>query len=149
MTEPSWICVWKEGIAPELPTEGLFALRVALEENSLAVIQGQTVWPCAWGPYRPEAGHKRVEEDGPHLEVWGACVVGYCLMQAHGLTTKGQVSEAFERLNERVFARLKFGLMSPGAFYHEYDRILREEMRLVMRKLIDEELQKRATTIAA
>lgn len=41
----SWRKVWREGIAPQLPTEGLAALRMALLMDSEALIQGATTKP--------------------------------------------------------------------------------------------------------
>jgi hypothetical protein len=46
-TEPqtAWRRVWREGIAPQLSLADLHALRLALERDDPALIQGATVEP--------------------------------------------------------------------------------------------------------
>lgn len=52
----SWRKIWREGFAPALPTEGLVALKKALDEGDPRLTQGSTTtpplsmcvqdWPC-------------------------------------------------------------------------------------------------------
>ncbi len=79
----SWKRVWRAA-APLLSTEGLEALRRALETDDSRLIQGATTtppplqcvseWPC-------EAG----------------CLFAYCGWQGDGLDTVAEVEEAFAR----------------------------------------------------
>ncbi len=76
----SWRMVWREGIAPQLSTAGLRALRRALLDNDPALVQGTATLP-------PPLHCNREEP------VCGACSVGYCCWKGDGLTRVGAVQE--------------------------------------------------------
>ncbi|MGL6073030.1 MAG: hypothetical protein ACRC8S_02590 [Fimbriiglobus sp.] len=113
--------VWRKGLTPVLSTEGLVALREALERDDLRLVQGATTTPppllCV--------------QDWP---VEAACALGFCGWQGDGLETVGDVEEFFakccfeadQRLNEPAACRW---------FLNWFDDVPREEMR---RELISE-----------
>jgi hypothetical protein len=78
----SWRKVFRDGIAPQLSTAALEALRHALATDDPRLLQGSTTSPpplqCA--------------EDWP---VEGACVLSFCGWQGNGLTTVGAVEQFF------------------------------------------------------
>ncbi len=81
----SWRKTFREGIAPHLTTEGLEALRTALETDDVRLIQGATTTP-------------------PPLLVtrdWncvGACPIAFPGWQGDGLKTVEEVEEYFARV---------------------------------------------------
>lgn len=81
----SWRKVWREGAAPLLSDEGLFALRDALINDDHRLIQGATTIPpplmCV--------------QDWP---VEAACALSYCGWIGDGLKTVGETEEWFARV---------------------------------------------------
>lgn len=78
----SWRHTFRDGFAPQLSTAGLEALKAALENDDQSLIQTGTTQPP------PVVSFK-------DASVEGACAVAYCFWKGDGLTTVGQVEEAF------------------------------------------------------
>ena len=89
----TWRKVWREGLAPLLPTAGLEALRRALTTDDARLLQGATTSPPPL----------QCVQDWP---VEAACVIGYCGWQGEGLVTVGEVEEFFARMCFEVDQRL-------------------------------------------
>lgn len=111
----SWKKVWRDGIAPQLSTMGLYALKSGLLLDDPRLIQGATTCP----PPMP------CVEDWP---VEGCCVLSYGSWQTEELETVGEL--------EQEFARICFeadqALGEPAAcryFLNWYDDVARDEMR--------------------
>ena len=110
-----WKQVWREGFTPFLPTEGLLALRDALETDDPRLTQGSTTTPP------------------PLLCVqdWlveAACALGFCGWQGQALGTVGEVEEFFARICFEADQRLG----EPAAcrwFLNWFDDTPRAEMR--------------------
>jgi hypothetical protein len=114
MTE-LWRKVWRKGVAPQLSTEQLLALKRGLEDNDARLIQRQTTsppplqcvadWPCE-----------------------AACPIGYAALAAGDARTVGEVEAFFAR----VAYACDLALGEPGAMGHlvtAYDDWPRWEMR--------------------
>jgi hypothetical protein len=111
----SWRKVWREGLAPQLSTEGLEALRRALAEDDPRLLQGATTTPPPL----------QCVQDWP---IEAACVLGYCGWHGEGLETVAEVEEFFARL---CFEADKV-LGEPAAcrwFLNWYDETPRAAMR--------------------
>lgn len=111
----SWRKVWREGLAPEVSTAGLDALRRALIQDDPRLLQGATTSPPPL----------QCVQDWP---VEGACGLGYCGWQGDGLETVAQVEEFFARSCFEADRRLG----EPAAcrwFLNWFDDTPREEMR--------------------
>jgi hypothetical protein len=80
----SWRLVWREGFVPALSTTGLEALARALREDDARLIQQATSVPPPL----------MAVQDWP---VEAACALGFCGWQGDGLTTVGEVEEAFAK----------------------------------------------------
>jgi len=88
-----WQHVWREGFTPFLPTDGLLALRDALETDDPRITQGSTTTPP------------------PLLCVqdWlveAACALGFCGWQGESLASVGEVEEFFARMCFEADTRL-------------------------------------------
>ena len=81
----TWRQVWRDGVAPQLSTAGLEALRKALVGDDERLLQGATTSPPPLQCVRDWA-------------VEGACVIGYCGWQGDGLETVSQVEEFFAQV---------------------------------------------------
>jgi hypothetical protein len=81
----TWRKVWREGVAPQLSTSGLEALEKALESGDERLLQGATTSPPPLQCVRDWL-------------VEGACVIGYCGWQGHGLQTVSEVEEFFAQV---------------------------------------------------
>jgi hypothetical protein len=112
----AWQLVWRHGIAPQLTTTGLLALRQALESDDGRLIQGATTEPPPL----------QVVLDWPVLK---ACAVCFALWQGGGdFHSVGQVEAAFARACHA--ADQAFG--EPAAcryFLNWFDQTPREPMR--------------------
>jgi len=111
----SWRKVWREGMAPQLSPAGLEALRRALMNDDVRLLQGATTTPPPL----------QCVQDWP---VEAACVLGFCGWQGEGLETVAQVEEFFARACFEADQRLG----EPAAcrwFLNWYDETPREEMR--------------------
>jgi hypothetical protein len=111
----TWRMVWRKGLVPVLTTEGLFALREALESDDHRLVQGATTTPpplmCV--------------QDWP---VEAACALGFCGWQGDGLETVGRVEEFFAKCCFEADQRLG----EPAAcrwFLNWFDDAPRDEMR--------------------
>jgi hypothetical protein len=111
----TWRKVWREGLAPQLSTRGLEALRRALLLDDARLLQGATTVPPPL----------QCVQDWP---VEATCVIGYCSWQGDGLETVAAIEEAFARACFETDLRLG----EPAAsrwFLNWYDDAPREEMR--------------------
>src|SRR5258708_35340746 len=95
----NWRKTLRQGLAPELPTEGLLALRQALLNDDCRLLQGATTLPPPLRCMRDVA-------------VQAACGIGYCSWQGAGLDTVAEVEEAVAQLCDVVDQRL--GEAAPG-----------------------------------
>ncbi len=78
----TWQLVWRRGFAPFLSTEGLLALKRALETDDPALLQGRTSDPPPL----------HIHGDWP---VEGACALALCGWRGDGLTTVSEVETYF------------------------------------------------------
>lgn len=116
-----WRQVWREAVAPLMPTEGLHALKEALESNDSTLLQGATTSPpplscCQEWP------------------VEAACPIGYCGWRGLGLETVAEVEEFFAR----TCFEADYTMGEPAGvrfFLNWADETPREEMR---KQLLDE-----------
>ena len=134
MTPPaSWCRVWRDGIAPQLSTDGLAALAEALARDNPCLIQGATTVP-------------------PPLE----CVRDWPLEAADAIVfaawQSGQVQTVAE--GEADFARVCFEadqrLGEPAAcrrFLNWYDEEPRDQMRRELLEEVNRSLALRARTV--
>lgn len=114
----SWRKVWREGLEPQLATQGLEALRQALIHDDPRLVQGATTSPPPL----------QCVQDWP-LE--GACALGFCGWRGEGLNTVGEVEEFFAR----VCFEVDQVLGEPAAcrwFLNWFDDTPRDEMRRLL-----------------
>ena len=111
----SWRLVWREGFAPVILTNGLQALRDALECDDLRLTQGSTTTPpplmCV--------------QDWP---VEAACALGFCGWQGEEFETVGEVEEFFAKLCFEADQRLGEAAACRW-FLNWFDDTPRNEMR--------------------
>lgn len=122
----SWQKVLRDGLFPQLSTEGLLALRKGLQEDDSKLIQGATTTPPPM----------QCVLDWP---IEGACLIGYCGWQGDGLKTVGEVEEFFA---ETCFEADR-ALGEPAAvryLLNWFDDCPRDEMRIKLGLEIDDEL---------
>ncbi len=81
----SWRSCWRRGIAPQLSTRGLEALRKGLIDDDPKLLQGATTSPPPLQCVQDWA-------------VEAACAIGYCGWQGEGITLVGDVEEYFARI---------------------------------------------------
>ena len=111
----SWRKVWRDGLAPVLSSEGLEALKRALESDDPRLLQGATTTPPPL----------QCVQDWP---VEAACALGFCGWQGDELESVGQVEEFFARACFEADQRLG----EPAAcrwFLNWFDDTPRDEMR--------------------
>ena len=132
LSEPptAWQRTWRQGIAPQLSTEGLLALKRALERDDPMLTQGATTQP-------------RSLQAVQAWPVEAACAVCYAGWQGEGLQT---VAEA-----EQFFARVCYEadevLGEPSAaryFVNWFDETPRDEMRTLLLEEVERTLAERA-----
>lgn len=89
-----WQKVFREGFAPQLSTQGLRALREALDTDDVRLIQGRTVTPhwILGATEAPACG----------------CPIAFAAWHGEGLVTAGQVGSAFCKIVERVENAIDF-----------------------------------------
>ncbi|MBV9124134.1 MAG: hypothetical protein JO112_12310 [Planctomycetes bacterium] len=127
----SWRKVWREGLAPQLSTRGLEALRQALIHDDPRMLQGATTTPPPL----------QCLQEWP---VEGACGLGFCGWQGDDLKTVGQIEEFFARM---CFEADQI-LGEPAAcrwFLNWFDETPREEMRALLLPEVSRVLAHRAT----
>lgn len=130
----AWRKVWREGLAPQLSTKGLQALKRALLRDDSRLIQGATTSPPP----------TQSVLDWP---VEGACVVGFCAWQGDGAETVGEIEEIFARTCFE--ADMKLG--EPAAvryFMNWFDDTPRLEMRRLLVAEVNRTLSDRAVIAA-
>jgi hypothetical protein len=131
----SWRKVWREGMAPLISTAGLEALRTALANDDVRLLQGLTTTPCP---------PPRVREC-PLVD--GACALSFCGWQGEGLETVDEVEEYFARLCYETDLRLG----EPAAcrwFLNWFDETPREEMRGLLLAEVNRVLAQRESKAA-
>ena len=131
----SWRKVWRDGVAPQLSTPGLEALRDALRTDDPRLLQGATTTPPPL----------QCVQDWP---VEAACGVGYCGWQGDGLETVAEVEEFFARVCFEVDLRLG----EPAAcrwFLNWFDETPRDEMRALLLAEVNRTLGQRRTGAGA
>ena len=125
----SWRKVWRDGLALQVSTRGLLALKRGLAGDDPRLTQGATSVP-------------------PPLEsvldwpIEGACVLGYGAWQGDGLETVGEVESLFAEACFEADRRLG----EPAAmryFLTWYDDVPRDEMRRQMLSEVARELSRR------
>ena len=80
----TWRQVWRDGFAPNISTENLESLKVALEQDDPHLVQGSTTIPPPL----------MVVQD---WECEGACAVSYCGWKGEYLNSVGAVEEYFAK----------------------------------------------------
>jgi hypothetical protein len=125
----SWRKVWREGLAPQISTAGLEALRSALLNDDPRLLQSATTSPPPL----------QCVQDWP---VDGACGLGYCGWQGDGLETVAEVEEYFARSCFECDQLLG----EPAAcrwFLNWFDETPREEMRQLLLAEVNRSLAQR------
>ncbi len=125
----SWRKVWREGLAPQISTAGLEALRSALLNDDPRLLQSATTSPPPL----------QCVQDWP---VDGACGLGYCGWQGDGLETVAEVEEYFARSCFECDQLLG----EPAAcrwFLNWFDETPREEMRQLLLAEVSRSLAQR------
>jgi hypothetical protein len=125
----SWRKVWREGLAPQISTSGLEALRRALIRDDARLLQGATTSPPPL----------QCVQDWP---VEAACGLGYCGWQGDGLETVAEVEEYFARACFEADQRLG----EPAGcrwFLNWFDETPREEMRRQLAAEVNRSLAQR------
>lgn len=128
----SWRKVWRDGFVLVISTEGLEALKLALQNDDPRLTQGSTTTPpplmCV--------------QDWP---VEAACALGYCGWQGNDLKTVGEVEEFFARVCFEADQRLG----EPAAcrwFLNWFDDTPRNDMRRELLAEVEHALQERGIT---
>ena len=130
----SWRKVWREGLADQISTGGLNALRRALLDDDARLLQGATTSPPPL----------QCVQDWP---VEAACGLGYCGWQGDGLETVAEVEEFFARVCFEADQRLG----EPAAcrwFLNWFDETPREDMRRLLLPEINRSLAQRLAASA-
>jgi hypothetical protein len=127
----TWQPIFRRGVAPQLPTEGLRALRSALEKDDRRLVQAMTTLPPPLQCFQD-------------LPCEGACAIAYCCAFA----SEGQPKSVAEV--EAFFARVcqaaDEALAEPGAmrwFLNPFDEMPRAQMRAELLLEVDAELARR------
>jgi hypothetical protein len=110
-----WRRVWREGLAPQLSRRGLVALQTALRNDDRRLLQGTACYPPMLDIMRERA-------------IQGACALGFCGWQGHGLRRVGEIEDFFHRLCDAADSVFN----EPAAcryFLNWYDDTPRADMR--------------------
>ena len=129
----SWRKVWRDGLAPLISTEALEALRKALANDDVRLLQGATTTPPPL----------QCVQDWP---VEAACALGFCGWQGDGLETVAEVEEFFARMCFEIDQRLG----EPAGcrwFLNWYDETPRDEMRCLLLSEVNRSLALRRDEI--
>lgn len=131
----SWRKVWREGVAPILSSDALFALKVGLVNDDQRLIQGATTTPppllCV--------------QSWP---VEAACALGFCGWQGDGLQSVAEVEEFFARMCFEIDSRLG----EPAGcrwFLNWFDETPRDDMRRLLLEEVQRSLDGRLGDVAA
>lgn len=125
----NWRRTWREGLAPQLSTRVLRALREGLLADDEQLLQGATTTPSSL----PCVGHWPVE---------GACALGYYGWKGEGLGTVAAVEEFFAR----VCFKADQVLHEPAAcrwFLNWFDDTPRDAMRTLLLAEVERTLARR------
>jgi hypothetical protein len=120
----AWKQVWREGIAPVLPAEGLIALRNALESDDRRLMQGCTTQPPPLSVIRT-------------WKCEGGCAISYAGWLGESLVRVHEVASFFDRVTGEAAARLERlagdrgeqPFLSVGMFLNWFDDTPRNEVR--------------------
>lgn len=127
-----WREVWRKGLAPVLPTDGLVLLRDALRDDDPRLVQGSVSdppplmclqdWPCK-----------------------GGCVIGFCGVVANGGFGDATVGEVEEFFGRTCFDsdNLTGGPADIRWFLNWFDDTPRDEMRRELLPEVEAELARR------
>ncbi len=127
----SWRKTWRDGLAPQISTSALTALRDAMANDDARLLQGATTTPPPL----------QCVQDWP---VEAACALGYCGWQGEGLESVAEVEEYFAQRCYECDQRLG----EPAAcrwFLNWFDETPREEMRVALLAEVRETLAARNT----
>lgn len=125
----SWRTVWRQGVAPLMPTKGLQALAKALTDDDSRLLQGATTTPPPL----------QCVQDWP---VEAACGVGFCGWQGNDLETVAEVDEFFAQ----TCYLIDQAMSEPAAcrwFLNWFDETPREEMRRELLQEVERTLKER------
>ncbi len=131
----AWQRAWRQGIAPQLSTAALRALRRALVTDDRRLIQGGSISPLPLQSVREKS-------------VQGGCAICYAAWQGDGLATVAEVEEYFAHVCVESDRRLG----EPAAvryFLNPFDDWSREEMRRNLLPEVELALAARETPAAA
>lgn len=129
-----WREVWREGVAPSLPTKGLEALARALADDDPNLLQGATTVPPPLMSV----------QDWP---VEAACLIGYAHWKGSGLATVAEVEEAFAT----TCFECDQAIGEPAAcrwLLNAYDDMPRDEMRRLLAGEVSRTLAEREAQTA-
>src|SRR5262245_38541837 len=129
-----WRKTWRMGLAPQLSSEGLHALRQALIDNDDRLLQGATTSPPALD----------VMAD---CQVEAACGLCFCFWQGDGRGTIAEVVQQFDRVCRAADAALG----EPAgcrAFLDWFDLTPRSEVRRLLRDEVEVDLAERRAAAA-
>lgn len=123
-----WEIAFRVGFAPELPLEGLIALREALKNNSVGLQQGTTT--------DSSCGSDNVRF---------ACAIAYCGWKGYGLKTTQEVREFFSRMGTQ--ASINLSEQNPPvpyvSFIDWFDKVERDEMRKQLLPIVEDIIEQR------
>lgn len=123
-----WKDGWRKGFEPILSNEGLEALRIALLSDDKRLIQGGTTKP------------QFIACDKNDQSIEGACAIGFCGWQGHGLQTIRDVKKYFSECCRKVQSKSE---TCWGSFIGWFDDTPREEMRTKLLAEVELALEKR------
>lgn len=126
--QPLWVKVWRNGLAPHLPTEGMERLAEALRTDATSLLQGATTSPP------PLA----CVED---FTCEGACPISYC-----GLVTSNETVGEIELFFARICRQCDESMREVAAchwFLNWVDETPRDEMRRELLREVERTLSLR------
>ncbi len=129
----SWRSCWRRGIAPQLSTSGLEALRKGLIDDDPKLLQGATTSPPPL----------QCVEDWPCER---ACPLGYPAMQTGSVTVR-QVERAFSRLCEGAEKTMK-EVAPARQLITWWDNTPRQTARVELLAEVNRSLAERAADVA-
>jgi hypothetical protein len=129
-----WRRVWRDGLAPQISSEALESLRLALVYDNPRLAQGATCSP----PALEALCGQPVER---------ACALGYCGWQGDGRRRVGEIDDYFQRLCDAADERMAERAVC-RFFVNWYDDTPRDQMRRQLLAEVEETLRRRALAAA-
>lgn len=123
--------VFLKGFCPSISTNGLVALKKALENDDIRLIQGATTTPPPLSCVQD-------------WSVEACCAISFCGWQGDNLETVGEVEEYFARLCFEADKRLG----EPAGcrwFLNWFDDTPRNEVRAELLRLVEQVLEERSS----